>query len=122
MTLLDRPLVSVTAPMGLERDLFAFKGRGFELIDPSSPGSPSQRKYGQGRADNEQLLRELKARFDRMQLQTTFLVDGDWTAMIDGRFRKTGDEFDGFKIVEVRPREVLLEVQGIRVWLKMDKQ
>ncbi|MFC1703400.1 hypothetical protein ACFL1E_01260 [Candidatus Omnitrophota bacterium] len=51
-------------------------------------------------------------KFNRPQLKGIFLMDGEYSALINDQIVKAGNYFDGIQVVSVSANEVILNVKG----------
>jgi hypothetical protein len=129
------PETRVPAPPPLMRDLFALSERHFpkpsqtEPVDDSPPKSETAKVETPPQVPAPTPAETAEARVrkevERLRLRGT-LLGGNPTAVIEigtGRERRgtvvrPGEDVLGFKLVEVRATEVVLEKDGIRIELK----
>lgn len=111
------PVVYVDLPEHLPRDLFSFGAEGGGWATKINSG-PMQEKLVPKRSDEH--LRSAAVRKAAEQLELQSVVTGEQPrAVINGRLFAPGDVCDGFTLIEVARRHVLLEQNGVIVRLSM---
>src|SRR6266699_4631522 len=112
---------------GTRRNLFAIKLDYFP-VDGSRPiftGDEGDGFWEQlakslaAKADLEKargfLLANLAAQASRLDLQSTVIRDGKPTAMVNGTLVQEGDTIEGFRIVMIEAKRILVEREGIKL-------
>ncbi len=110
----------------IELDLPALIGRDLFAVDASrypSRGNPAPlpevvEKSRPDATDEVPKAREIVEQAAALRLHST-LHDGRERAVISGRLLAVGQEIDGFTLVRVMNRRVLLRKMGFEVWLEM---
>lgn len=113
-----RPRVVVDLPTQVDRDLFAPHPLLLPaVIDRVVPavGPEKSRPDSADGVDRAEVVRRASL---GLQLQTTMLGDHP-QALINGVLVSPGQKVQGFELIEVRPRGVVLEMAGIRLNLEM---
>ena len=112
---------------GTKRNLFAIKLDYFP-VDGSRPmfsGDDTDGFWDQlakslaAKADLEKargfLLANLAAQASRLDLQSTVIRDGKPTAMVNGTLVQEGDTIEGFRIVMIEAKRIVVEREGIKL-------
>ena len=112
---------------GTKRNLFAIKLDYFP-VDGSRPiftGDDADGFWDQlakslaAKADQEKakgILRDnVRMKASRLDLQSTGLFNGSPKAMVNGTIVQEGDTIDGFKIVKIDTKGIVVELEGIQV-------
>ncbi len=113
--------VAVNLPPKLTRDLFAFDASGYARTATITPDEPDIRLSGKSDekpTDDRHQDVEVARAASGLVLQTTILGDQP-RAMINGQVLRPGQKIKGFELKKVLPRQVMLEMNGIEVRLKM---
>ncbi len=114
---LDYPVVRVDLPGELSRDVFALKADRYERLKPvvTTAGIPkSQVEVVDAMPEAELVRRAARG----LTLQTT-VVGQTPRAMINGQLLAPGEKVGGFELLEVRERNVVMLMRGIRIELGM---
>ncbi len=106
-------VVEVDLPSTIGRNVFLLDTTGYELAPKSDVGGSDGAKSGGDGADDKP-----EVRTDGLHLQTTMLGRKP-AAVINGEVIGIGDEYEEFKLIEVRPESVILEKNGVQVELSM---
>lgn len=102
----------------LTRDLFAVDRGQYRQIENFHNTSAQQPKSGVDLSD--EFLRSADVRNAAAKLTLQSVMMGEQPrAMINGRLLGLNEEFEGFTLIEVSERHVLLESKGIIIRLKM---
>jgi len=68
------------------------------------------------KADQEKakgiLLENLRLRASRLDLQSTVITDGSPKAMVNGTLVQEGDTIEGFRIVRIEAKRIVVEAEG----------
>jgi hypothetical protein len=116
-----RPVVKVELSDAVNRDLFRFNSTHFPLIEKAESPEPVA-KLADKRSDEgeQQRTAEMAVRVAarRFSLQSTLLGQPS-RALINNVLLEVGETIDGFELVEVRERLVVLKKDGIEVILEM---
>ena len=71
------------------------------------------------KADQEKargILRDnVRAKASRLDLQSTGMFNGEPKAMVNGTIVQEGDTIDGFRIVQIEAKRIVVELEGIQV-------
>lgn len=114
----ERKVVIVEIPSFITRDIFAPGGRFTQATDETG-NDTSQEKSVDDSADRE-MQRRLAVRAAAMQLTLRTTVEGDKPlALINDKLVAPGEPINGFTLIRVGGRWVLLEMNGIYVRLEM---
>jgi hypothetical protein len=114
-----RQTVEVDLPEGIQRDLFSFAVGSYRrtateaeaepLVENKSPAQPTDETL-QAQAVRQSAL--------SLTLQTTILGENP-RAVINGQVLRPGQSIQGFVLIRVMPRGVVLSRRGIEVTLEM---
>ncbi len=110
------PVVYIDLPNELTRDVFALKEDRYQRLKPSNPEGEAKSQVEVVDAMPEAELVRRAAR--GLALQTTMLGETP-RAMINGQLLSPGDKIEGFVLLEVRERHVVMQMRGIRIELGM---
>jgi type II secretion system (T2SS) protein B len=112
---------------GTKRNLFAIKLDYFP-VDGSRPiftGDDGDGFWEQlakslaAKADQEKakgiLLENLRLRASRLDLQSTVITDGKPKAMVNGTLVQEGDTIEGFRIVRIEAKRIVVEAEGQKI-------
>jgi hypothetical protein len=112
---------------GTKRNLFAIKMDYFP-VDGSRPiftGDEGDGFWEQlakslaAKADQEKakgiLLANLAMQASRLDLQSTVIRDGKPTAMVNGTLVQEGDTIEGFRILKIEAKRLVIEREGIKL-------
>ena len=112
---------------GTKRNLFAIKMDYFP-VDGSRPiftGDDGDGFWEQlakslaAKADQEKakgiLLENLRLRASRLDLQSTVITDGKPKAMVNGTLVQEGDTIEGFRIVRIEAKRIVVEAEGQKI-------
>jgi hypothetical protein len=112
---------------GTDRNLFAIKMDYFP-VDGSRPiitGDDGDGFWDQlakslaAKADQEKvkgiLLANIALQASRLDLQGTMMRNGKPTAMVNGTFVQEGDTIEGFRILRIEAKRIVVEKEGVKV-------
>ncbi|MEM9251383.1 MAG: hypothetical protein AAGB29_03445 [Planctomycetota bacterium] len=110
----DRPDVNVRVPAGSPRNLFAFDPSPYR---PTPNAGLGQRPTKLPTEETDELTRKQLVVREARQLSLQSVVNNGVTnqALIDGRLVGVGEHIDGFEVVSVQERSVVLRKQGTLV-------
>src|SRR5262249_24351257 len=89
--------------------------------DPKNSGSLWTRVKASIRRQSDQRRRHIQALqkdAERLSVQST-IIGADSAAVISGRVLHMGDSIDGFEVVRIEPRSVIVRKDGHRLTLHM---
>jgi len=107
--------VYVDLPERLERNLFGLDPSAYENKPRNDEEAGVEDKSSPELADEQERIRETAS---RLRLRTTILGQAP-RAVINGRALAPGETIEGFVVLEIRAREVVLEREGRRIRLAM---
>lgn len=112
-----RSEVAVDWPDGLSRDLFAFDANRYRRTT-SGNELGEQAKSPQPMTDRDLRIETVRRRARSLTLQS--VVSGARPrAMINGRLMEAGQSVEGFELIEIHERSVILRMQDVRIRLGM---
>jgi hypothetical protein len=109
----------------VERNLFAIHLEYYARANETAPATESPEdpeKSANEAADQDRekqiLLGNLQSQAATMKLQTTVMGPVP-TALVNGQLVKEGDSIDGFKVVRIDPRRMVIEQAGVtlEIWM-----
>lgn len=110
-----RPVVVVHLPKAVERDLFALDETRFEKrANLPGPVAVAPKSTPQPADPNQQAQAAARG----LTLQTTMLGDVP-RAMINGQLLKVGESVQGFVLIQIQQRHVILQRDDVQVRLEM---
>ena len=111
------PRVEVDWPADLPRDLFALDPSRYRRT-PTDDTGEIEEKSPRSLTDKEVQIEALRRRARGLTLQSV-ITGGEPRAMINGRFMKIGQSVDGFELLEIHERSVILRMQDVKLRLSM---
>ena len=111
--------VYVDLPQSLSRNLFALHPDFYPELDSEDTTSHGEEKSIDDSADKSEVAHRLRQDLEELALQTTILSGDEPKAMINRRVLAPGEVIQGFELMAVFPRHVVLRRDGIMVLLKM---
>lgn len=103
----------------LPRDLFNFASPELAWAGPKNrDGGPNNERSTPDRSDEQLRSAAVRAAARRLELRSVVMSELPF-AVIDGRVLRVGEEVEGFTLLEIAERHVLLERNGVIVRLKM---
>jgi hypothetical protein len=109
--------VEVDWPADLPRDLFAFDASRYRrtLTDDTVA---EEEKSPRALTDKDIKIEALRRRARDLTLQSV-ITGSDPRAMINGRLMQVGQSVDGFELLEIHERSVILRMQDVKLRLGM---
>lgn len=115
----DRPRVTVELPDYLARDLFNFPADEVAWAEPKNDEADEMEEKSDAQRSDDQ-LRSATVRRAAEDLRLRSVMMGETpSAVINGRVLRPGQQIQGFTLLEVSERHVLLERHGVIVRLTM---
>jgi len=116
-TLLIDEHVAVELTDTLERDLFAMNA---SFFTPINHGDSEEGEEKSGPEPSDDMTRSLSVRTEAAELELdTTMTGAKPRAMINGVLLKPGDTVEGFKLLRILHRKVVVEKDGVRVLIEM---
>lgn len=130
---LDGPVVAIESPGPVERNVFGFDARHFPIPRQSAPSSEVEQKSGAeevespradagGREALERLVREeagmLRLKSTLMGPNPMAVIESRHSRRVVSRTLRPGDGIEGFRLLSVESRAVVLEKHGVRIELE----
>jgi len=113
----DKPVVSVELAEGVSRDLFRLPRDKYEAVEDETNGQEPEKSSAEP-TDDRGWLRAVRQAADELSLQS--VVTGDAPrAIINGQVVAPGERINGFTVVRVAERFVLIEKDGVKVRLNL---
>ena len=114
---LARPVIDVELTERLDRDLFALNPA---LFTPINDGDSEEVEEKSGAKPSDEMSRPLAIRTEAAELKlATTMLGSRPRALINGQVLSVGDTVDGFKLLRILHRKVVVEKNGIRVLIEM---
>lgn len=110
--------VEVELPNVLSRDLFTLDLLGYVSTETKPVVEVKLEKLEDKLADEKRKAEAVRLATTGLKLQTTVMADTK-LALINGKLVREGEEVNGFKILKIMHRHVVLEMNGIEVTLEM---
>lgn len=112
----ERPRVEVRLRREIDRDLFAVPEDAYRKVREIS--SPPVQKSPPQTSDEEIRAAQMREALKRLRLESTVLGQRP-LALISGRSVRPGEKIEGFTLLEVRSRSVILRMHGLTVELEI---
>lgn len=116
---IDRPVMTVELPTYLGRDLFNFPTDEVAWALPKkSDAGEVEEKSGPERSDDQLRTATVRKAAENLRLRSVMMGEKP-SAVINGQVLRPGQQIQGFTLLEISERHVLLERHGVIVRLKM---
>ncbi|MFA9480199.1 hypothetical protein ACERK3_18150 [Phycisphaerales bacterium AB-hyl4] len=115
----DRPVVEVELPDYLARDLFNFPSDEFAWAAPKKAEQTTmEEKSGSERSDDQLRSATVRKAAENLRLRSVMMGENP-SAVINGQVLRPGQQIQGFTLLEIAKRHVLLEQHGVIVRLRL---
>ena len=115
---IQRPVVYVEFPDTLDRDLFVLDQM-YQSQDDSSGGHDEQPNSGQELTDNQLRREAIRKEASGLSLQSVFKGSRPGV-MINGKVLNVGQKINGFTVVKIYERRVIVRKHGVDIKLVLD--
>lgn len=110
--------IEVELPTTLSRDLFTLDLNGYVSTETKPIVEVKVEKSGNKKADEKRKAEEVRVAATGLKLKTTIMA-AQKLALINGKLVREGEKVDGFEVLKIEQRHVLLKMNGIEVTLEM---
>lgn len=110
--------VEVHLPQTLSRDLFSLDISGFTQLKNKNVVEVKTEKSPGDLSDEQLKASQVRQAATGLKLQTT-MQGAVPLALINGQYVQVGEQIRGFELVRILPRQVVLRMNGIDIYLEM---